>query len=369
MKVISMFSGAGGLDLGFIFAGHEIVWANDFDKDAVESYKKNIIHYMPHEIILGDICEYLNCSEEEINKKVPDADIIIGGFPCQGFSIANIDRNMNDSRNYLYLEILKMINAKNIKYFLLENVKGLENMEKGRILEVIINDLEKVGKGYTVYYNVINASNYGVPQNRERVIIFGVRNDMKNSFEIPLIKEKTKKNKKVLKIETTHSNNGEMIESIKPHEKINKSYESFIKNELNELDIKVNNSNGKYKWRTVHDAINDLPFHFSEENHNIYNHSGTKCIVRINGNVGNREVPWDKVSPTIMGRGSGTGGPLIIPHPEKHRRMSVREVARIQTFPDKFIFQGSNSAGYRQIGNAVPPLMAYYIGKIFPKEV
>lgn len=127
------------------------------------------------------------------------------------------------------------------------------------------------------------------------------------------------------------------------------------------------NSNKNYKYITVRDAIQDLPLEYIPDNKNILNHNGTKCKVKINGRVGNRTTEWDKISPTIMGRGSGTGGPLIIPHPNLHRRMSVREVARIQSFPDEYFFMGSNSAKYRQIGNAVPPIFAYHIGKIFKK--
>ena len=177
MKVISLFSGAGGLDLGFSLAGHEIVWANDFDEYAVQTYEKNFNRFNKHKVVRGDIIDYLNKDEEFLKNDIPDADIVIGGFPCQGFSIANINRNMSDERNYLYLQVLKMIQLKNPKFILLENVKGLENMEKGKILSMIINDIENTGSGYTVYYNLLNALNYGVPQNRERVIIFGVRND------------------------------------------------------------------------------------------------------------------------------------------------------------------------------------------------
>lgn len=108
-----------------------------------------------------------------------------------------------------------------------------------------------------------------------------------------------------------------------------------------------------------------LLYYESEETKRYYNHIGSKCKVTIKNSIGNRATDWNKYAPTIMGRGSGTGGPLIPPHPEGHRRLSIREVARIQTFPDDFEFCGSNSSAYRQIGNAVPVLMAYNIGKIF----
>lgn len=374
MKVISLFSGAGGLDLGFSLAGHEIVWANDFDEYAVQTYEKNFNLFNKHKVVRGDIVEYLNKEEKFLKKDIPDADIVIGGFPCQGFSIANVNRNMDDERNFLYLQVLKMIKLKNPKFILLENVKGLENMEKGKILPMIINDIESTGEGYTVYYNLLNALNYGVPQNRERVIIFGVRNDLKDKIKMPII-DKIDKNKpkKRLDVPTTHS-----IDSTKKQKKssidiVTEMFEAKLKGK--DIDLtKYFNSNEKYSYQTLRDTIKDLPEETNVEGCDILNHNSSKCkVVDKNSDkakrVGNRPTDWDKHSPTIMGRGSGTGGPLIIPHPEYNRRMSVREVARIQTFPNTFEFLGSTSACYRQIGNAVPVLMAYNIGKLFPKKI
>ena len=142
MKIVSFFSGAGGMDLGFELAGHDIIWANDFDQDAVNTYNKNIGKYSGHEAICKDIVKLLDTDKEHINEILPDCDIIIGGFPCQGFSIANLNRSMKDERNFLYLQLLKAISVKQPRYFLLENVKGLENMEKGKILQMILEDLE-----------------------------------------------------------------------------------------------------------------------------------------------------------------------------------------------------------------------------------
>ena len=370
MKVISFFSGAGGMDLGFILAGHKIVWSNDFDKDAVHTYNENIGKYCGHESVLGDITKLLSKSFEEIDKIIPDGDVVIGGFPCQGFSIANINRSMEDEKNYLYLELLKIIHIKNPKFFVLENVKGLENMEKGKVLNMILDDLEGAGNhGYTLCYDVLNAYNYGVPQNRERVIIVGVRNDIKNKFNIPQ-KKAIKNERKTLYVQPTHSKDSEIEEKIKPKEKVNYLYKLWINGDLDaNKNYLINKNNELYKLATLRDAIEDLPLEFDPYNKDILNHTGSLCKVNINNRVGNRATLWDKYAPTIMGRGSGTGGPLIIPHPLQHRRLSVREVARIQTFPDSFIFKGNNSACYRQIGNAVPVLMAYHIAKLIPIEM
>lgn len=375
MKIVSFFSGAGGMDLGFALAGHEIIWANDFDQDAVNTYNKNIGKYSGHEAMCEDIVKLLDTDKEHINEILPDCDIIIGGFPCQGFTIANLNRSMKDERNFLYMQLLKAISVKQPKYFLLENVKGLENMENGKILPMILEDLSNAGTinskvfegngcGYKVAYNVLNAYNFGVPENRERVIILGIRNDIvEESNATQYINEdiKTTKKYKNLFIPITHSESTDEIEEIKPFQKLNSAYMSW-KNKEN-IDLSVPKM---YKIRNMRDAIGDLPLKYdSEEAKKYFNHTGSQCKVKIKNTMGNRPTDWEKYAPTIMGRGSGTGGPLIPPHPELHRRLSVREVARIQTFPDDFEFCGSNSAGYRQIGNAVPVLMAYNIGKIF----
>ncbi|HCO74232.1 MAG TPA: DNA (cytosine-5-)-methyltransferase [Clostridium sp.] len=369
VRVISFFSGAGGMDLGFTLAGHEVVWSNDFDRDAVNTYNENIGRHLGHESIFGDITQILNIRDEEINQLIPDGDIVIGGFPCQGFSIANVNRNMNDDeRNFLYLELLRIITIKRPSFFVLENVKGLENIEGGEVLDMIIEDLE--GAGYTVGYNVLNAYNFGVPQNRERVIIVGVRNDLTDRYIIPQQVAPARKPKKTLYVAPTHSKDSNIEENVTSWQKVNHLYNLWLNNDLDRNRHYLrDDDNILYRIQTLRDAISDLPQDFEPDNQEILNHTGSLCRVNINNRVGNRATDWDRYAPTIMGRGSGTGGPLIIPHPLQHRRLSVREVARIQTFPDRFHFLGSNSACYRQIGNAVPVLMAYNIAKILPLEL
>ena len=169
-KVISLFSGAGGMDIGFINAGFEIVWANDFFKEAVESYRNNIGDH----IVYGDITKIKG-------ENIPNgADLVIGGFPCQGFSIANNKRSMKDERNFLYKEMLRIIKDKNPKFFVAENVKGILSMGKGKVFEMIKNDFESIG--YKVDARLLNAAEYGIPQARERVIIVGNRLGLENPF-------------------------------------------------------------------------------------------------------------------------------------------------------------------------------------------
>lgn len=380
MKVISLFSGCGGLDLGFTLAGHDIIWANDFNEDAVKTYNNHIGRYFHHEAICEDIVKLLDKSKEDINNLIPDGDIVIGGFPCQGFSIANLDRNMEDERNYLYLQLLKVISVKQPKYFLLENVKGLENIEGGKILPMIMDDLENAGTenskffpdntnhGYTVVYNVVNSLLFGVPEKRERVIILGIRNDILESsplkaFISPEANSKKYDSRKKLQVWYTHSVDSNTNEPLPLVTKINNLYNDFVNGKINHLEPVIPSKT--YRTTTLRDAIADLPEEYSE---NIANHQGSKCKVRIRNVMGNRATCWDKYSPTITARGSGTGGPLIPPHPNANRRFTVRECARIQTFPDQIIFTGSNSSGYRQVGNAVPVLMAYNLALMFNKK-
>lgn len=300
-RVVSLFAGCGGLDYGFHNNKcYKHVYVNDYDKDACNTYEKNYG--------IKPICIDI----KEI-KMIPDCDIIIGGFPCQGFSMANPYRNEEDKRNELYNEILRLLKLKKPSYFILENVKGLLNMggyeskedkknQKGKIMKVILNDLTSCG--YNVKFKLFDIKNYDVPQKRQRVIIIGIRNDIIFNFQWP-----------------EPSNN-------------------II---------------------TLKDTIGDLSIEYNQD----LQHIGTKHKCIVNGYLGNRELKWDDPSPTITGRGGGSGGPVIHNHPSLERRLTVRECARIQTFPDSFKFCGSISSMYKQIGNAVPCKFSEYLSKIF----
>ena len=304
MNVVSLFSGAGGLDLGFINAGHNIIWANDNFLDAVNTYRRNLGEH----IVLGDISTIPSSD-------IPDHDILIGGFPCQGFSLANNNRNEHDERNKLYLELLRVLINKRPKFFIAENVKGILSLMNGNVFRMIIKDFQDAG--YSVYHKVLNAADFGVPQRRERVIIFGVREDLGYIIQPP---------------NPTHTAFPELFPS-------------------------------KKKWVTVGEALRDIPE--PEEKHNIQNHTYSKFKLKFNGYLGNRAIDPDKPAPTVTARGDDKGGVVVLHHPNNHRRMSVRELAIIQSFPIDYFFEGKNSSAYRQIGNAVPPLLAYAIGSVF----
>ncbi|MDD5163177.1 MAG: DNA cytosine methyltransferase [Candidatus ainarchaeum sp.] len=313
MRVISLFSGAGGMDLGLIQAGHQIVWANDIDEDCVMSYKKNISPNIVH----ADI------SEINLNL-IPDADIVVGGFPCQGFSQANLKRSKDDKRNKLYLYFLKVIQQKQPKYFLAENVRGLLSIDGGKAIKRIINDFSSAG--YRVKHKLFNLADYGVPQTRNRVIIAGIRKDLpwEADFQFPI---------------PTHSKKGE--------------------------------KEGLLPWITISEALRDISEPENEKN-SLPNNVFSKYKVTNRNFTGHRKTDPSKPSPTILARGNGKGGVCAIQHPKNHRRMSIRESATVQTFPLEFEFYGSMNSCYRQVGNAVPVLFARRLGeqlKILERKV
>jgi DNA (cytosine-5)-methyltransferase 1 len=305
VKVVSLFSGAGGLDLGLIQAGHQIVWANDIDTDAVATYRKNIGEH----IVEGPI-------EDIPSVDIPNCDVVVGGFPCQGFSQANMLRFEKDERNRLYLEFIRVLRDKQPSYFLAENVRGILSLAEGKAIKKIERDFEKCG--YHVSKRLFNVANFGVPQSRWRVIIAGTRKDLPQNlaFNFP---------------EETHSS------------------------------AKKAPSKGSKPWVAIGKALAKIPE--PEAKHSLANHVYSKYKVTNRNFTGHRTTDPDKPSPTILARGNGKGGVCAIQHPLNHRRMSIRESATVQTFPLKFEFIGAMNSCYRQVGNAVPVLFARRLGE------
>lgn len=300
MKILSLFSGAGGLDLGMLQAGHEILWANDIDLDAAETYKNNIGDH----IVCDDI------KNIDIGT-LPDANVVIGGFPCQGFSLANMQRNIADERNQLYKFFYNTIKIKQPEFFIAENVKGILSLGKGEIIKYIISDFEKAG--YLVKTNLVNMADYGVPQTRQRVIIIGQRKDIADKIIFCFPKP-------------THSNKSGFL----------------------------------YPWVTIKQALDKYP---DPDKENQYmNHVYSSYKVEYRNFTGHRKTDPDKPSPTILARGNGKGGVCAIPHYNGVRRLTIRESAAIQTFPDDFVFYGAMNSCYRQIGNAVPVKFSKMLG-------
>lgn len=299
MKIISLFSGAGGLDLGLIRAGNEVVWANDIDENAVETYRHNIGNH----IVCKDIKDV---SMEDIPS---DADVVVGGFPCQGFSQANLRREVGDKRNTLYQFFRNVVAAKRPRYFIAENVKGILSLGKGVVIKQIVADFAAVG--YLVSYKLVNMADYGVPQNRQRVIIVGQRRDIADEilFRYP------------------EATRGE----------------------------------GLLRPVSIREALDRFPD--PDTPNNIPNHVYSTYRLAFRNFTGHRPTDPDKPCPTILARGNGGGGVCAIPHYNGIRRLTIRESAAIQTFPDDFEFFGKMNSCYRQIGNAVPVLFGELLGR------
>lgn len=390
-RVISLFSGAGGMDLGFINAGFDIVWANDFFKEAVESYKKNV----DERIIYGDITKIPSSEMPD------DIDLVIGGFPCQGFSIANTKRSMKDERNFLYKEMLRVIDDKKPKFFVAENVKGILSMKKGKVFEMIKKDFKKLG--YNVDAKLLNAAEYGIPQARERVVIIGNRIGVKNPYPKPThwVDSKKYESKKGLKdpitVEETIGFLSDVRLSDKPitldngmviynHMAATNVYDKFWgrKYKVKQEDIcdylKMWRDKAGYTTKKVDDHFGykyTAGHWFRKDNHsgsipkpsdwwelkkilgfdNKYDKKVTTMVEKeIKFEQSLRITNWNRPSDTITAT-----SPEI--HVNRERRLSARECAMLQTFPMDYEFVGSLNVIYRQIGNAVPVKLAEQIAK------
>ncbi len=303
MKIVSLFSGAGGLDLGLKAEGHKIVWANDIFLDAAATYRANVGDH----IDTRDIC-IIPSSE------IPACDVVVGGFPCQGFSIANWGRTSEDPRNQLFKEMVRVVRDKQPRYFVAENVRGLLSMGKGKALHEIERFFSKAG--YRVQHHLVNAADYGVPQQRMRLLIAGVRNDLPELPEFPPI--------------PTHAQKAcAPLLNLPP-------------------------------WKAVGEAL----AHFPEPDKGLHipNHEHSRYKLTFNGHLGHRFVDPSRPAPTVTARGDEKGGVVVLHHPGNHRRMTARELAAVQSFPDTFVFSGTKTSAYRQIANAVPPLLGKAIG-------
>lgn len=303
MSVVSLFAGAGGLDVGIEMAGLRVIWANELDKDACDTYIANHPHVYVERGDIGNV------------KTFPKADVVVGGYPCQGFSLAG-NRLITDERNYLYKHFVRALKDVRPKFFIAENVKGMLTLGGGKIIEAMVEAYKE--EGYRVKYQLVNAKNYGVPQDRERVFIVGVREDIAFEYDFPF---------------PTHGDG---------------------------LGLKP--------YVTLRDSIGHLkPSEIGE-----YDQSGfsSRYLSR------NRKRSWDEVSYTIQASGRQapmhpSGDPMInvdrdkwiLPDTSEHRKLSWVECALIQTFPPNYVWKGNLSSRYKQIGNAVPCLLAKAIAK------
>lgn len=344
--VISLFSGAMGLDIGLKKAGLNVVIGQDFDESCVKTMQVN-----GHNVLGGDIREIDPRKLLELTgRSVGEPFLICGGPPCQPFSTAGKRLGINDPRGSLFMDFIRMIDYIRPRFFVMENVKGImsaplkhvplaerdENdpdQRLGTVLDVILSEFDKLG--YKTVYGVLDAVNYGVPQFRERFVLIGSRDNEGIFLPIP-----------------TH---------FQMHQ------------------------DKTYQWKTVRDAIADLEFDkgecatLSEERLKFLKmvpEGGNwrdlpKDIIPIamggayksgGGKVGfYRRLSYDQPSPTVVT--SPVQKATMMCHPTQDRPLSIKEYARIQQFPDDWIFTGTTAAKYRQIGNAVPVGLAEAIGK------
>ncbi len=308
-QLISLFSGCGGMDLPFHKAGFKVVWAIDSNPYACKTFSRNIA-----DVIINDSIENIDIAQ------VPEAEICIGGFPCQDFSLIWKRPGLEGTRGNLYTYFLDFVNKKKPKAFVAENVKGLLSANNYQAIKQIISDFESIAPGYLVKPKLYNFADYGVPQFRQRVLLVGIRMDTGFNFVHPQ-PEYGQNRKKPYRTAGEALKNVEAVLDNNKHHKIQTRTVEI----LNRIKPGGNFS----------DIPKDSPYYVKGMISHIY-----------------RRIHPDKPSSTIIaGGGGGTWGY----HYLEPRSLTNRERARLQTFPDDFVFEGSTTEVRRQIGNAVPP--------------
>lgn len=347
-KVIDLFAGVGGMSLGFEKQGFDVVLANECDPSIAEAYKEN---HTKTKMIVGDITTLdLKESFGKYNGKV---DVVIGGPPCQGFSQKGKRKTIHDERNFLFKYYVKVVELVKPKYFVMENVPNLLTAEKGyfkKEIEELFNAM-----GYSLTMGVLNASDYGVPQNRKRAVIIGKLNG--NAPELP-----TPLNKRVT-----------------------------IWDAISDLAY-LESGEGQEEQLYINEPETDYQKKLRKNSKCLYNHIATKhskvALERLSlipENAGREVLPaehltksiysgtWtrmrrDEISVTITTR-FDTPSSGKFTHPFLNRAITVREAARIQSFPDDFKFVGNKCSQMKQVGNAVPPLLAAAVAKVIIDDI
>jgi len=320
-KKVELFAGAGGLALGLEEAGFEAILLNDLDKSACQTLRINRPDW-------NIVCEDIKTlSEKDLlvvcGLKKGELDLLSGGYPCQAFSYAGKRRGIEDTRGTMFYYYAKILEQFMPKMFLAENVKGLVSHDNGETLKTMIAVFEDVG--YTVQYKVLNAWDYGVAQKRERIVIVGVRNDLNIKYSFPIQHEYKPTLKDVLK-DVPHSSGAKYPEKKK---KV--------------LDLVPPGG----CWRNLPDGVREEYMGGS-----LHLGGGKTGIAR--------RISWDEPSLTLTCSPAQKQTERC--HPDETRPFSVREYARIQSFPDDWKFEGTVINQYKQIGNAVPVKFAKEIG-------
>ena len=357
MKAIDLFAGCGGLSLGFIKEGSEIAKAVEYDESIAKTYQAN---HPQIEIIVDDI---KNVDHGGVFKE-NDADVIIGGPPCQGFSMAGArirDGFMGDPRNFLFKHYFNVVKTVKPDVFVMENVKGITTMENGKIFKEILSIFSDPalldGSYYKLYHQIVRAVDFGVPQKRERMIIIGVRNKEINIQALwDITKSQIKEiypdyfDKRTVKDAIGNlpspSSTGLVSNPV-----ATTSYQKYLACNDDVLQNHIKTNHSKLAVDRMSKISNGENFTSLDEKINSV-HSGSYG-----------RLCWDEQAPTITTRFDTPAGGRFI-HPAEDRTLTPREAARIQSFPDDFVFTGNKTSICKQIGNAVPPKISYFLAKL-----
>jgi DNA (cytosine-5)-methyltransferase 1 len=327
MNVVSFFAGAGGLDLGFEQAGFNVIWANEYDREIWETYEKN----HPHTVL--DKRSIVDIPADE----VPQCDGIIGGPPCQSWSEAGAMKGIEDKRGQLFFDFIRILEAKQPKFFLAENVSGMLLGRHSQALQNIKEMFRNAGTGYELSFEMVNASDYNVPQDRKRVIFVGIRKDLGFNYEF----EKPNFSKVTLK-ESIY----DLRDNVLPA-------------------LPYNKTNGENCAIPNHEyMIGDFSTIFMSRNR-VRGWEEQSFTIQAGG----RHAPIHPQAPKMQFVEQDKR--IFVPGKEHlYRRLSVRECARIQTFPDNFIFHYTSvPAGYKMIGNAVPVNLGKYLASSIKQQI
>ncbi len=371
-KFIDLFAGAGGLSLGLEQAGFQAVFANEINATCVETYLYNR-NMSKEQVYIGDINNLLK-DIDKYKQYFDDVSLVCGGPPCQGFSMANRQRLIDDPRNHLYKSYLEFLSITKPKFFIMENVKGMAK-KMGEILEDFHN---KLGLEYDIEYRILNAKDFGVPQNRERLIVIGNRVGIQSKQIFDEI-EKCKKSEVVTlgaaildlpELQPNKLKNSTDYEDDKcgyfekDYTYKHTSFYNFINN--NRTISKIYNHKSRYNnerdikifsllpqgCNSLHESIKDImPY---KSRNDIFKDKYFKLSEK-------------EVCKTITSHMKFDCNMYI--HPTQARGLSPREAARVQTFPDDYVFKGPQNSWYMQIGNAVPVKLAEVIGKCIIEKI
>lgn len=317
MNIVSLFAGCGGLDLGFEKAGFNVVWANEFDESIHATYRLN------HPNTVLNTSDIRTLSGEDI----PDCDGIIGGPPCQAWSEGGKGLGIEDPRGRLFLDYIRIVRYKKPKFFVIENVQGILDEKHKESFDRFMKDLRDAG--YNVIYELLNAADYKIPQDRFRVFFIGIRNDLTNKFTFP--------NAVTAEPITLKQAIGDIVET--PRFYADEIVVGDHPQRLNH-DVYTGEYDAKYMSRNRVRSWDETSFTMQAQARNAPQHP--------------QAPKMSYISPSQRTFAKG--------YEHLYRRLSVRECARIQSFPDTFKFIYHNvKDGYKMVGNAVPPRLAWYL--------